>query len=246
MASGEICDILAVDDHQGLAILELKNVEDRYLIQQLTRYYANLVEEQPFQQDIDYSRPIRLIAIAPSYHRHNVVDSEYSKLEFELLQFSVIKDENGFHLLLQQFEKEFAPKQYPIAYQEIETPEVDGIPEIPELLVRWLGGCTREEQEGFLRLRSKLLSCSPRMKEIVDKRVIQYGSGKTRLCAEIYFQRKSQRPILFLWLPTPTTYLWSRAKRVVVGRLRIWTDGKTISHVGHVAEGFGRMKTQEE
>lgn len=246
IASGEICDILAVDDHQGLVILELKNAEDRYLIQQLTRYYANLVEEKPFQQEIDYSRPIRLVAIAPSYHRHNVVDSSYSQLNFELLQFSVMKDEDGFHLLLQPLGSEFAPKQYPIPYQEIGVSTVEGIPEIPELLIKWLGGCTQEEQEGFLGLRSKLLSCSRRMKEIVGKRVIQYGSGKTKLCAEICFQQKLQKPILFLWLPTPNTYLRSYAKKVVVGRLRIWTDGQTISHVGHVADGFGRMKTNAE
>ncbi|HEY9815019.1 MAG TPA: endonuclease NucS domain-containing protein, partial [Candidatus Obscuribacterales bacterium] len=54
VSNGEICDILAVDDDKGLVILELKNVEDRYLIQQLTRYYANLLEEKPFSQEVDY------------------------------------------------------------------------------------------------------------------------------------------------------------------------------------------------
>jgi RecB family endonuclease NucS len=36
--NNEVSDILAIDDRGGLVILELKNVEDRYLIQQLTRY----------------------------------------------------------------------------------------------------------------------------------------------------------------------------------------------------------------
>ena len=84
------------------------------------------------------------------------------------------------------------------------------------------------------------------MKEMIDRRSIQYGSGKTRLCAEILFQQKSQKPVLFLWLPTPNTFLWSSSKRVVVGRLRTWTDGETISHVGHVPEGFGKMRTKSE
>jgi hypothetical protein len=32
----------------------------------------------------------------------------------------------------------------------------------------------------------------------------------------------------------------------VIGRLRIWTDGTSISHVGHVAEGLGKMRTKAE
>lgn len=47
-SNGEICDILAVSPDKALTIVELKNVEDRYLIQQLTRYYANLLAEKPF------------------------------------------------------------------------------------------------------------------------------------------------------------------------------------------------------
>ncbi|NES65022.1 MAG: DUF91 domain-containing protein, partial [Okeania sp. SIO2D1] len=37
------CDILAVDSHKKLVILELKNVEDRGIVQQLTRYYDALL-----------------------------------------------------------------------------------------------------------------------------------------------------------------------------------------------------------
>lgn len=246
ISNGEICDILAVDDDKGLVILELKNVEDRYLIQQLTRYYANLLEEKPFPQEIDYSRSIRIIAIAPSYHRHNLIDKEYSQLNFELLQFSVAKDEEGFYFLLQKLGQDLNIKKYLIPYQPIETSAVEGIEEPPELLIKYLGGCTKEEQEGFLKVRSKILSCNRRMKEIVEKKTILYGSGKTKLCAEICFQQKSQKPVLFLWLPTPNTYLWRDFKKPVIGRLRLWTNGQTISHVGHIPEGFGKMKTRLE
>ncbi|MFN8903611.1 MAG: endonuclease NucS domain-containing protein, partial [Pseudanabaena sp.] len=117
ISNGEICDILAVDDDKGLVILELKNVEDRYLIQQLTRYYANLLEEKPFSQEVDYSRPVRLIAIAPNYHRHNLIDRNHSRLNFELFQFSVEREENSFHLLLQEHGKECIHKKYLIPYE---------------------------------------------------------------------------------------------------------------------------------
>ena len=255
IANGEICDILAVDGDGGLVVLELKNVEDRYLIQQLTRYYANLLAEKPFQSEVDYSRPVRLIAIAPTYHRHNLIDKTYNALHFELLQFSVVGEDEAFYLLLQSVEDGSVQKHL-IPYQQIETSTVENIPEPPDLLMRWLGGCTREEQEGFLKVRSKLLSCSARMKEMVNRSSIQYGSGKTRLCAEILFQQKTQRSVLFLWLPTPSSCMFPRdrtmpdgsiqVRNYLMGRLRIWTDGPTISHVGHIPEGFGKMKTELE
>jgi RecB family endonuclease NucS len=58
----EVCDILALDEQNQLVIIELKNAEDRYVIQQLTRYYDNLLDEKPFLEQIDYSQPVRLIA----------------------------------------------------------------------------------------------------------------------------------------------------------------------------------------
>lgn len=245
-SNGEVCDILAVDSDGALVILELKNVEDRYLIQQLTRYYANLLEEQPFSDTVNYSRPVRLIALSPSYHRHNLIDRHYSRLAFEFFQFSVVKDVEKYHFLLRKLEEEHPCQQISIPYQPLATSTIEYIPEPPELLIKWLGGCSKEEQEGFLHVRRNILTCSQRMKEIIDKRVIHYGSGKTRLCAEICFQQKSQKPILFLWLPTPNTYVLPHSKKVMIGRLRIWTDGRAITYVGHIPEGFGKMKTMAE
>jgi RecB family endonuclease NucS len=246
---GEICDILAVDENKRLVILELKNAEDRYLIQQLTRYHANLLEEKPFSTEIDYSRPTRLVAIAPSYHRHNLIDKEHSRLYFELLQFSVEKDEDVFSLVINGLAQDFTQLKYVIPYQPIDRPEATEISAPPELLIKWLGGCTEEEREGFLKTREKILASNLRMKEIQDKNFIQYGMGKTRSCAEICFQKKSQRPILFLWLPTPSSYLnlgGGEFKKYIVARVRIWTDGKYISHVAHTPEGLGKMKTLQE
>ena len=80
---GQICDILALGKDGQLAILELKNIQDRYLINQLTRYYAALMEQKTFQEQIDYSKPVRLIAIAPSFHKDNFSDQKYSLLDIE-------------------------------------------------------------------------------------------------------------------------------------------------------------------
>lgn len=245
ITNGEICDILAIDQEGGLVILELKNTEDRYLIQQLTRYYASLLEEKPFQENIDYTRPVQLVAIAPTYHRHNLVDRHHSTLDFKLLQFSIAEENESCYFVLRNLELETVQRHL-IPYSVAETPIIENIPEPPDVMLEWLGGCSLEEQTGFLKVRNKILSHSTRMKEMVDKRVIQYGSGKTKLCAEIRFQQKVQRPILFLWLPTPSTLWRSHIKQPMIGRLRVWTNGEAISHIGHVPEGLGKMKLESE
>ena len=79
------------------------------------------------------------------------------------------------------------------------------------------------------------------MQEITEYKSIKYGAGKSKLCAEFCLNNKLKKPILFLWLPLPTA-----RKREVIGRMRVWTDGNTVSHVGHVPKGFGRMKTKAE
>jgi RecB family endonuclease NucS len=262
--NGEISDILAVDQDKRLLIIELKNTEDRSIIQQLTRYHANLLEAKPFPQEIDYSLPIRLIGITPSYHRHNLIDRASapqggrasSRLSFELLQFSIVDRNPSFDFQLEDIDRASAPqggrasppKICTISYQPIEKLVVENLPEPPDLLIKWLGACTQEEQAGFMLVRNKILGCHQKIKEeVVDKRFIQYGSGKTRLCAEIYFYSKIQKPVLFLWLPLPSAGNRNMQKeKPVIGRIRIWTDGKEISHIGHVPEGFGKMKTQAE
>ena len=99
-AYGDICDILAVDKNSRLVIIELKNVEDRYIVQQLTRYYHSLLEEKPFEQQVNYQLPVRLIAVAPSFHRHNWIDREYHKLSFEFMFFTIRQQQNEVYLHL--------------------------------------------------------------------------------------------------------------------------------------------------
>lgn len=89
-SNGEICDILALDREGRLVVIELKNCEDRYIVQYLTRYYHSLLNEKPFQSQVNYEHPARLVAIAPSFHRHNLGDRIYNKLEFQFLLFDIL------------------------------------------------------------------------------------------------------------------------------------------------------------
>ena len=80
---GQICDILALRENKQLVVLELKNAEDRYIVQQLTRYYDALQEVKPLEDEIDYQQPISLIAIKPNFHRDNFIDKKYHHLSID-------------------------------------------------------------------------------------------------------------------------------------------------------------------
>lgn len=94
--NGQIYDILAVTQDQQLVVIELKNEVDRYVVQQLTRYYHVLHQEQPFSEQVDYSKPIRLIAIAPDFHRDSLIDQQYSRLSIEFLKFKLVPNFDQF------------------------------------------------------------------------------------------------------------------------------------------------------
>jgi Uma2 family endonuclease len=66
--NGNFCDILAVSENHQLVVIGLKNTEDRYVVQQLTRYYDALLREKPFEHQIDYDLPVSLTILSPSFH----------------------------------------------------------------------------------------------------------------------------------------------------------------------------------
>ena len=239
---GEYCNILAVNKQKQLTIIELNNTEDRYVVQQLTRHYDNLINGLPFSAQIDYNQPVRLVAVALSFHRHNHIDRKYTKLKIDFLQVAVVEVNQEYLIYLQNIDTH-EKHSIKIPYQDLNFSTVSpNIPQPPQLLVNWLGTCTGEEQQAIIRMRENILSFDKRIKEEVDGRnSIRYGKGRSKPVAEIFFPRNSDKPLLFLWLPTPT----SRRKEVI-GRLRLWTDGEIVTHVGHISKGFGRMKLQSE
>lgn len=130
--------------------------------------------------------------------------------------------------------------QIKIPYTKVELVKHEDLPEPPKLLLDWLGSCTGEEQEGFLKLREQLLLFDKRIQETIDsQKAIQYGKGKP--CAELCWDRKKQKPVLFLWLPL----IHIRGK-IAYGRMRVWTDGKLALYTGHVPDGLGTMKPRSE
>ena len=203
---GQFCDILAIDDDQQLAVIELKNVEDRYVVQQLTRYYDALKEEQPFQAEVDWEKPIRLIAIAPSFHSDTEIDCTYNTLNIELLTFGLETRDQDLYLKLMESGTEVVSIPVP---NHLKTPPANiSVSSPPRKLITWLSDSPEPKFQGMMAVREQLLGFDQRMKEVVEPKAIIYGKGKTKPCAEIRrrnigMSSKSPKwsPVLFLWLP---------------------------------------------
>ena len=206
---GEICDILAIRKNGQLVIIELKNVEDRYVINQLTRYYDNLLEEKPFQDKVDYHQEILLFAICPSFHRHNFIDQKHSQLKFSLFCFSIFDKSDEFYFSLSQINEDSEIKTIKINYTEpkYQNQTNENIPEPPKILLTWLNGLTPKELENIRAIRYKILSFDKRIEEIVISRSIiyasSYGKNKMRNCAEFRFDQRAKKILFFLWLAIP-------------------------------------------
>ena len=202
-ANEQFCDILGASKQRQLALLELKNSEDRYVIQQLTRYYDILVEKKPFAEKVDYEQPIRLAAIAPSFHKDNFTDLKYHLLasQFEFWQFSIVEQEEKFYFDLKNVRTE-ATCRAEIPYRpEAATPD---IPPPPRKLLKMIADCPDDKRQIILGVRSKILSFDSRIKEKSDSKGVKYGRSKNEPCAEISSHNAGE-PRLFLWLPKPSS-----------------------------------------
>lgn len=238
--SGQVCDLLAVSAQGQLSIIELKNDEDRYIVQQLTRYFDAVVNEKPFQEIIDYSQPIRLIAVAPRFHRDNWTDQKYHQLEFEFLEFCITSWTEGFIFKLHHQE---SGKAWNAVVPYRDTSSDREIPSIPKLLLTMLAKSPDIDRQGVILFRETLLNFDVRMQEITTNGSIFYGRNKSQICAELKYDGQRRRIALFLWLPHQVRLNRGKA---MVARLRVWTDWETVSDLAHVPKAVGRTVTIEE
>ncbi|MDZ8066403.1 MAG: endonuclease NucS [Nostoc sp. DedQUE08] len=242
---GEICDILAIGENNQLAIIELKNTEDRYVINQLTRYYDNLLEEKPLKTNVNYDAEIRLLAICPSFHRHNLIDEKHSRLNFSLFTFFIVYENNEFYFHLSQIHNKSETKIIKINYQEVnlQNQENDNIPEPPRLLLDWLGSLTNTEIENLTKIRHQILAFDHRLEEtIVNKSIIyasKYGKDKMRRCAEFCYDRKSKNVLLFLWLIIPNR------KNQTITRMQIDTTEEHLTYWRYIPVKEGSISWEK-
>jgi RecB family endonuclease NucS len=228
---GQFCDILALDEQKRLVIIELKNAEDRYVVQQITRYYDAIKEVDPFGSEVNFEKPIRLIAIAPGFHQDTLVDCKYNVLKIELFTFEIRDRANSHTLLLNNVEGKTIERLTIKRESTESSPEII-VPEPPRKLLNWLSYSSPEEFKAIISLRHQILSFDARMKEVIEPQRIIYGRGKTKPCAEIKLIKEwgkdKKVPQLFLWLPHPEDK--PHTIRVMVIEKQKWREVSTMAY----------------
>lgn len=220
-SEGQFCDILSVDAQNQLAILELKNGEDRYIVQQLTRYYDSIVQQQPFPEQIDYSLSIRLIAVAPVFHAHNWIDQRYSRLSLEFFKFQLLLEGDRLWFELTNAQTGASsrleiPERFRFYCSEVVSEEVPSrirkIPLPPKSLQGLMESLSPAQQDFLLQIRSRILSFDEGMMEVGKTTSTQYGLRKgerdlyqSKRCAQFLPVVPSipPRPRLLVQLPYP-------------------------------------------
>jgi RecB family endonuclease NucS len=183
--------------------------------------------------------------VAPTFHRHNYIDRKHCKLDIDFLQVAVIQKLQDFYLQLTDVDTG-AKSEIKIPYQQLDINSIScNVPAPPQLLLDWLGTCGKDEQIAILKMREKILSFDVQVSEEIEaKRTIRY-LGKGKSIAELIFHRQLNKPIAFIWLPTPSSLRFDNKKQVI-GRMRLWIDNANVTHAGHISKGFGRMKLESE
>ncbi|MBE9145719.1 endonuclease NucS domain-containing protein [Planktothrix mougeotii] len=226
--NGEICDILALDKDQKLVIIELKNMTDRGVVQQLTRYYNNLILLKPLDGEIDYNKSIRLMAIMPSFHKHNFVDREHSKLSLEFFNFDIVQQEDSLALSLTNLDT--GKTVYTsIDYDINDVFDLSQyLPDPPNSLLKIIESCSPEQQQFILKLRKQILCFHEKIQEIYAPGVIKYGRGKDKICVEI-----RQDNLFYLYLPIPDRQAIN--SKHPLGKMQIFTnDCQHVYFLGYI------------
>ncbi|NES75997.1 MULTISPECIES: endonuclease NucS domain-containing protein [Okeania] len=202
------CDLLcSIKSVKQPVIIELKNEEDRNLISQLTRYRKALLIEKPFPEQIDYSLPVKLIAIAPTFHEDNYTDQEASKFEndFCLWEFSIDieqgKDIAQFNLSGKTYDIPYPIFGFPGKILNSESYSKS----LPTFAWEFYFRLDQKYKKDFQGLRNQLI-VQPKIKEMVSTsyRKVLYGTGEGKnhkKLAEIT-NTPGKDLCLFLWLPT--------------------------------------------
>lgn len=199
------CDLLCSTKLERQAvIIELKNEEDRYVVSQLVRYRKAILAEKPFGDKIDYSLPVKLVAISPSFHQDNYTDKEACKFDKDLYfwYFSIENHNNTgkFKLL---------SKIYNIPYpvfglsEKISSSE-SALEHAFSFAQNFFNKINTNFKGDFWALRA-LFKAQPKVKEMVNSSYtkILYGTGEGQNHKKLAEITNTARGLcLYLWLPT--------------------------------------------
>lgn len=238
--------ILAKTKNNQLVVLDVKDREDANIMNQLTVCYHHLKIDQPFDDQIDYNLPIRLVAIAPNFHRDNLIYRLYHCLQFQLIKFAIINESdniNNFHLhlYLENNHQITINKTILLVNQEVEEKaEISKLSNLQlfklkgqvnsprKVLVNFLDKLSPVTKVEILKLREQMLTFDPRIKEIKDGRSIFYGLSKTKPCCQLKLvssttSRNLDHVQCYLWLPIPKRFIrFNKASHKISGTGRMY------------------------
>ncbi|MGB0561106.1 MAG: endonuclease NucS domain-containing protein [Spirulinaceae cyanobacterium] len=250
---GQICDILAISaETDSLAILELKNTEDRYIVQQLTRYYDSLIQEKPFGDRINYKNPVKLISLTPSFHHDNFTDKKYHQLDFEFLCFSILELDSDFILQVVNVENEWK-STVSIDYQQSD-PEATPLPEPPRFFLNAVHQDWRsaEARRRILQMREIILRLDPRIKEFKKNPWLTYGARQSEVFAEFHCKKSifgpQHFPVLILKvpkLPVVRSRIPEKVNRIRLA-LAMGKDWDIPSFFYHLSVGIKKSKSNSD
>lgn len=191
-----------------------------------------MLEHKPFAEQVNYDLPVRLVAIAPSFHRDSFTDRKYNHLLLQFLQFAIVPDGDNLYFDLKDVDNGHI-SQVEVTYQQ--TKSTDNIPSPPKEFRNLLKKFIDDEQQVLWRIRDKILRFDTRMQEIVSSKSISYGKGKSKLCAQICVYRRAYegyiRPALMLWLPlSPWTDNCNRIGRMAIYNRKM-NDALSLSKI---------------
>jgi hypothetical protein len=204
---------------------------------------------------------IRTLEQSPTFHAHNLIDREHSRLDFEFCQFTVAGagDRYSFQLASADSAAETAvdidPKFHPFLRctegEPAPTPaRVIGRP--PKSLRTQLEQMTPERAELVSALRLQILEFDDRMREVGRSSRTQYGLSKgekevykTKLCAEFLPLMGSSLPELYLMLPYPKKEFGAPGHRYKQERVKglAWAGISLWFGVKHVTFYLGKSRT---
>lgn len=234
-----ICDILAKGNQNQLVIIELKNVEDSHVIEQITAYFDALIEEKPFSEQIDYTKPIDLYTVCPTYRNRTVTTLKHHKLKFTLLSYAVKSSNQGFIFTLYEWltKTEIAKIDIPIAAEIAPTPN---LPDPPKAFVNLLGSCSECEKIWAIEIRGQIYqfaqSLNYRIYEKPDSKWVRFERNKQNPIAEIGWENKRESLAVYLWLPFVTINgQWNtRDSYKRTAMMRLWIVDGIVQYIAYI------------
>ncbi len=238
-----ICDILAKGHENQLVIIELKNVEDSHVIEQITAYFDALIEEKPFDEQIDYTKPIELYTVCPTYRSRTVTTLKHHKLKFSLFSYAVKSSDQGFVFILYEWltKTEIAKIDLPIAP---EIAPILNLPDPPKAFVNLLGNCSEDEKIWAIEIRDQVYqfaqSLNYRIYEKPDGKWVRFERNKQNPIAEMGWENKRESLAIYLWLPFVTINGQSNMKvrerdsYKRTAMMRIWIADGIVQYVGYI------------